>query len=250
MNFFLSLIPKKYFVPLKFYYYYFRLFLEPEIKLLSRFVKKNDTVIDVGGNWGSYSYYFSLLKVKLKIFEPNIYCFNILNSWAKNKKSVTVFNKALSNKEGKVYLNIPFDKNTLHHASGSISSSENKNFPTKLSIIKQKVKKKKLDSYNFKNVNFIKIDVEGHELEVIKGSIKTILKFSPTLLIEIEQRHHKRKNIKFIFKKILDFGYDGFFYKDKKFISINEFDIKKHQQLKNLGKKNNYINNFFFIKKK
>jgi FkbM family methyltransferase len=42
-----------------------------------------------------------------------------------------------------------------------------------------------IDSLKLKNVDFIKIDVEGAELEVLKGSRKTIKKNSPHILIEV-----------------------------------------------------------------
>ena len=46
------------------------------------------------------------------------------------------------------------------------------------------VKQKTLDSFNFSDVDYIKIDVEGHELKVLKGSIKTIKKYNPLIVIE------------------------------------------------------------------
>ena len=50
----------------------------------------------------------------------------------------------------------------------------------------------KLDNIQIKNIGFIKIDVEGHELEVIKGAKETINKYNLILLVEIEKRHSKR----------------------------------------------------------
>lgn len=46
------------------------------------------------------------------------------------------------------------------------------------------VHQKRLDDYNFLNVDYIKIDVEGHELKVIKGAIATIEKYNPVIVIE------------------------------------------------------------------
>jgi FkbM family methyltransferase len=43
---------------------------------------------------------------------------------------------------------------------------------------------KRLDDYNFDNVDFIKIDVEGYELHVLKGAIDTITKNKPAILLE------------------------------------------------------------------
>ena len=46
------------------------------------------------------------------------------------------------------------------------------------------VQQKTLDSYNFKTVDLIKIDVEGHEFRVLKGGENTIKKYSPIIIIE------------------------------------------------------------------
>ena len=54
---------------------------------------------------------------------------------------------------------------------------------------------KKLDNLQFENpISFIKIDVEGHEMEVIEGAIETITKNKPILLVEIEEIHSKKKS--------------------------------------------------------
>lgn len=46
-----------------------------------------------------------------------------------------------------------------------------------------------LDSYEFENVDFIKIDVEGGELAVVQGAIETIKRCRPCMIIE--QKAHK-----------------------------------------------------------
>ena len=50
-----------------------------------------------------------------------------------------------------------------------------------------KVQQRMLDEYNFENVDYIKVDVEGHELDVLQGGVKTIKRCKP--LIVIEQNH-------------------------------------------------------------
>ena len=49
-----------------------------------------------------------------------------------------------------------------------------------------KVITRKLDYYKFKNIGFIKIDVEGHELSLLRGAIKFFKKNKPDCLIEIK----------------------------------------------------------------
>ena len=99
------------------------------------------------------------------------------------------------------------------------------------------MKKKKLDEFKINNkIGFIKIDVEGHEIEVIDGAKKTILENMPVLLVEIEERHTQssvKKSIEYIEK----FGYDCFFAKNKNLISFKNISDTKSE------------NNYFFIPK-
>jgi hypothetical protein len=54
------------------------------------------------------------------------------------------------------------------------------------------VPKKTLDSFGLTNVNFIKIDVEGHEKEVLEGSIQTLITNNyPKILFESWDEHHE-----------------------------------------------------------
>ena len=46
------------------------------------------------------------------------------------------------------------------------------------------VQQKRLDDLNLDEVDYLKIDVEGHELKVIKGAIATIEKYNPVIVIE------------------------------------------------------------------
>ena len=48
----------------------------------------------------------------------------------------------------------------------------------------EKINVKNLDSYKFKDIGLIKIDVEGYELNVFKGGIKTLKKWKPIILFE------------------------------------------------------------------
>lgn len=45
-----------------------------------------------------------------------------------------------------------------------------------------------LDSYNFDDVSFIKLDVEGHEFEALKGAQNTIKKSRPVCMVECHKR--------------------------------------------------------------
>ena len=52
------------------------------------------------------------------------------------------------------------------------------------------VETRTLDSYNLPKVDFIKIDVEGWEEQVLEGGMKTILKYRPIMYIEIWKKNY------------------------------------------------------------
>ena len=83
-----------------------------------------------------------------------------------------------------------------------------------------------------KKIGFIKIDVEGHEKNVIVGASKIIKKNKPVLLVEIEEKHTQNKVVNII-DFINTFGYKSYFFDKKKLI-----EIKKNT---NFGLKNNFI---------
>ena len=85
----------------------------------------------------------------------------------------------------------------------------------------------KLDNIQIKNIGFIKIDVEGHELEVIKGAKETINKYNPILLVEIEKRHSKESEETINF--INNLGYECFFTSEKNLIPINKLKDKSFE---------------------
>lgn len=97
-------------------------------------------------------------------------------------------------------------------------------------------------------VGFIKIDVEGHESEVIAGAMRTILRDRPLLLVEIEERHHPGRGVADVAHSLLVLGYSvSFFEKASRTMRpLAEFDPHTHQRADAFGTPA-YHNNFFFF---
>jgi FkbM family methyltransferase len=212
---------------------------EKELNFINRFKDPNKNAVDVGVYRGVYSYKLSQLYKHVYAFEANPLIFPFLKkNLPKIITNISLFNYALSNEFGVAELKIPtrsktFFKNNYEelYQLGAASIHEKNNFNKFNSI---KVEKNKLDNIlNDKNIGFIKIDVEGHEKEVIDGSKRIINENRPTLLVEIEERHSKSKVINTI-NYINKLGYKSFFVKNNELV-----------ETKNLENFNN-INNFIF----
>ena len=145
------------------------------------FVDPNKNIIDIGAHIGWYTIDFSNKCNHVYSFECSPKSFNYLcaNIALNNVDyKVTKYNCALSDNDGvaKYYIRDPKDG-----GGNGISKFEYDNINNTPFI---EVPKKTLDSFKITNVNFIKIDVEGMELEVIEGALDTINRCSPMLIFE------------------------------------------------------------------
>ncbi len=235
-------IPPALQVPVKYWLDQTRGFVEPEMRLFRHLISKGDRVLDVGGNRGVYAYHCWKLGGIVEVFEPNPVCVRVLEAWAEGRAGVRLHAVALSNMPGTAQLHIPVDAAGVEHdASASI---EQHAFPNSRD---EAIPLRTLDSYDFDDARLIKIDVEGHEANVISGAAATLARSQPGLLIEIEQRHIARP-IGDVFRQVADHGYRGFFLGDGRLRPIDEFDLARDQspaRFTNLGGR--YINNFLFL---
>ena len=135
-------------------------------------IKNFRTYIDVGANNGDTTIPFVNKFQKLIAFEPNT------NTYNQIPKPIEKYNVALTDYIGTTELVIPSTTNNPEH--GSIAERRTVNW----SGDRFTVMTCTLDSYNFDDVDFIKIDVEQGELEVIKGAMQTIEKHMPVIMFE------------------------------------------------------------------
>ncbi len=129
-----------------------------------KYVKSFRLCLDIGSNIGQWTRPLSKKFEKVICFEPNknfIECFN------KNitENNVVLYNYGLSDKE--------------HTAKQEGSTTILKNEPGDVEC-------KTLDSFNFTDVDLIKIDVDGFELQCVKGAVQTLTDNNPVLNIEMK----------------------------------------------------------------
>tara|TARA_Y100001970_G_C14197563_1_gene839044 strand:- start:101 stop:853 length:753 start_codon:yes stop_codon:yes gene_type:complete len=211
---------------------------ENEINLVKNLIRPGTDSIDVGVYRGVYSYEMSKYSNLVHSFEPNPIIFeNISKNLSKILKNIKLYNFALSNKDEIIALKVPvrnrgYDKKNYeeYYQMGRATIHSTNEFKEYESF---KVNSKRLDNINFYNeISFIKIDVEGHEAEVIEGAKNIIKNFKPNLLVEIEEKHNKKK-VSTTIKFIESLGYNSFFYKNN--------ELKNTNNLDDLNLFNNYI---------
>lgn len=155
---------------------------ESELKYIDVIAKGNKVSIDIGSNIGLYSYRLAQIFSKVYSFEINPEMSKDLKTY--NSEKVEVICVGLSSRIEHTTLYIPVAKNQELTGWAALDP---KNYPNPDWCIEKKVLVSTLDSYNMQEVEFIKIDVEGHEVEVLKGALNTIVSNRPTLLIEIKE---------------------------------------------------------------
>jgi FkbM family methyltransferase len=213
---------------------------EKELEIVGEFTDKYKDAIDIGVYRGVYSYKLSQYFKHVHSFEPNPLLYPYLEkNLTKIIKNISLYNFALSDTNGETHLKLPARSKSIFKDNieelfklGAASIHIENKFTDYKKVL---VKMKRLDDIKFESkIGFIKIDVEGHEIEVIKGGRETIIKNKPVLLIEIEKRHSNRsveESINYINK----YGYKCFILKNQVLIPAKELEDKKLE------------NNYYFL---
>ncbi len=143
---------------------------------------RSKVAIDIGANWGPYSGTLIGRCSSVIAFEPNPKMARLFQrAWP----NIRVEQCALSDVEGTATLRMPISENG-HVMPGYASISDGVTFDREQTV---EVDVRRLDDFQFQNVGFIKIDVEGHELAVLRGGWETIKRDRPNLLIETQASH-------------------------------------------------------------
>jgi len=170
--------------------------------------KTFDYVIDIGGNIGNHVlYYCSCMDAKLVYcFEPNEFNRETLkkNVELNNLTSIVeIYPIALGSHAGKGVQEAFTFKNTGMNRVNKIEEGDK---------YENTVEIKPLDEFDIQRVNFIKIDVEGFELDVLKGSEQTIKRCKPVILVEVFENNRLQ-----IDEIMVNYGYN-------KLITLGEFN--------------------------
>jgi len=165
------------------------------LELIYKYIKPNSVILDIGANIGTHTVgiinYFKKYpptNTTIISFEPQKIMYDALCHNVKQSEpniNFILHNVGLSDKNNIIYNIVPDYKNTDNPGGfGLVFNDKPTNNPRE-----EKVSINTLDIFDLSNISFIKIDVEGHENEVIKGAENTIKKSKPVMIVEILGGH-------------------------------------------------------------
>jgi FkbM family methyltransferase len=133
-----------------------------------KLLNSKDLVFDIGAHLGEKSNQFLEKNMNIIMLEPLPNCIAELKKKYKNNQNVTIIQKAVSNKTGEEVLEINTKMPTIstmaaHWKKGRFSDHDWDNkIIVKTTTLDELIK-------GFGKPNYIKIDVEGYEIEVLLG---------------------------------------------------------------------------------
>lgn len=164
---------------------------EPETsRALSRYLRPDMTVIEVGANIGAHTFEIAQQldprQGKLYSFEPTVYAFEKLqrNFQLNDFRHVVLEKVALSDTN---------EQRDIHRATSpetmpfKASWNRSKRDPKTNSI--DRITFRRLDDYiaeqGIQRLDLLKVDVDGYEMCVLRGGLETLRRFHPLLIIEV-----------------------------------------------------------------
>jgi FkbM family methyltransferase len=249
--------------------YRYRWRVDPaEIRFVCRSLEPGQVAVDIGCHKGAYTYWMRRcvgVSGAVYAFEPQPKQVAYLREAfsAMRYDNVAIVPKAVSNRCGEMPLHMPTGAGKTHAATLELRSEErgargecrndSEAHSSLLDPYSLHVSVTTLDAFfadEPRGPNFLKIDVEGHELAVLEGAQKTLEVHRPTILVECEARHRADGDVRPVFEFLESLGYHGSFFLHRTRRPLAEFDAAVHQRIDASNPEQlptTYVNNFAFV---
>lgn len=208
-----------------------------EIELLNKYIQKNNTVLDIGANIGFYASIISEIvgsNGKVYCFEPDNTNYNYLQKSTSGLNNVKAINIAVGKKKEKIKIYTSKEINVDHRTY----KPEEYDKEIEIDCIS-------IDEYLIEGtkVDFIKIDIQGYEIEAFKGMTKTITNNPNVKIISEFWPYGLRqagKSLTEFHKLLKGFEFIVYLMQNNSLIELSEEKVDKMAQLP----KENYFNIF------
>lgn len=218
-----------------------------ELKTIRGALAHGGTAVDVGANKGSYLYWLARWAGRVIAFEPQEELAAYLAGAVRRLAlaNVAVEAKAVSDLTGTVMLHVPLEGSS---PSASVGAHVAAAAPRR----EVSVESVALDDYlaDDSQVRALKIDVEGHELNVLRGAQRILAEQGPLVVVECESRHLSGGRVEDVFGFLAEFGYAGSFVWRGRRLPLEQFSAEVHQRQhgERFWDAKDYANNFIFAK--
>jgi FkbM family methyltransferase len=213
---------------------------DAELHILKHVCSKRRAAVDIGANIGIYTYFLRRHAAKVHAYEPNP---ELALRLRKVFSDVNVRNVACSDVNGRTTLRVPVEEGRVQHELGSVAQ----NFEDVAEVLSYEVQAVTLDSEGLTDVGFIKIDAEQAERHVLKGSIETIRKWRPNIMVEVSPLLYESA-LPQAFEFLTAEKYEGWFSFNKRYYPFSLFNPEIHANAATWGK-SSMVENVFFLPK-
>ena len=197
------------------------------MRIVDAMVQPDQVVIDVGAAWGLYAARFAQLVGRAGVvhaFEPNPTYAASLRILARSTPQLRVHLQALSDRVGAAALHVPEIGSVLVNEMAMLVPPAEHGWDVGA---QWPVVLDRLDNVVTGPVDFVKCDVEGHELAVLAGASK-VLASRPPVLVEVEQRHHDEP-LGEVFAAFRARGYVPWAVRPEGLVPFEDFDVEVDQ---------------------
>jgi FkbM family methyltransferase len=155
-----------------------------ELEALTEWLKRHnyvrDSCIDIGANIGNHSLHFADFYEQVYAFEPYPKTYKLLEINAQLVRNLKTFNLGLSCSRASVC----FDVNPRNFGGSSIQMDNSNINSVGDRVVIEVDRLDSIPEIKSVKIGLVKIDVEGHELQVLEGALQTIAKNRPVILFE------------------------------------------------------------------
>ena len=206
---------------------------EREIRLLPLLCDGTKVSLDIGANIGTYTYFMRRHSRRVRAYEPNP---ELAARLQRLFPDVTVRQAAVSDEPGELLLRIPVEDGVVQHELASVAQPSDE--PGE--IVEYAVPAVRIDNEGLTDVGFMKIDVERHEIPVLKGSMRTIAVCAPVIMTEVTPLLYPRP-LPDMFEFLTEAGYAGWFKFEGRYLPLSQFAGETHANPAQFG--HQFMNN-------
>ncbi len=191
---------------------------EGEVDLFRQIVHQGDTVLEVGANLGAHTLALAQLVGEggcVHAFEPQRLVFQTLagNLALNSVTNVFAYQKAVGEAPGRIMVPVLDYRREVNWGGLELGGWEQGEAVEQITI----------DSLSLTACHFIKVDVEGMELSVLKGARQTIRRFEPLLYVENDRADKAPTLIAYLD----ELGYDLYWHQPPLYSESNYFGNKE-----------------------